>query len=218
MGKEELLRHGRVLLHGVLASERGDRLPPLRWMRHALSFCNDLAGRPLCSEEELARREAERVGRSFGYLRQATFCFRTPEEARNLATLAANAAPDPGRVVLGLSELMLNAVEHGNLATGYAEKTRLIDQERLPDEIARRLAAPEYSARTVHLEIERLADRVRFIVRDQGAGFDWTRYLELSPERAFDTHGRGIAMSRLLSFDELEYRGCGNEVVASIAI
>ena len=164
------------------------------------------------------RREAERVGRSFGYLRQATFCFRTPEEARNLATLAANAAPDPGRVVLGLSELMLNAVEHGNLAIGYAEKTRLIDQERLPDEIARRLAAPEYSARTVHLEIERLADRVRFIVRDQGAGFDWTRYLELSPERAFDTHGRGIAMSRLLSFDELEYRGCGNEVVASIAI
>ena len=61
MGKEELLRHGRVLLHGVLASERGDRLPPLRWMRHALSFCNDLTGRPLCSEEELARREAERA-------------------------------------------------------------------------------------------------------------------------------------------------------------
>jgi glutaredoxin len=61
MGKEDVLRRGRVLLHGVLSSEKGDRLPPLRWTRHALSFVNDLAGRPLCSEEELARREAERT-------------------------------------------------------------------------------------------------------------------------------------------------------------
>jgi glutaredoxin len=60
MGKDDVLRRGRVLLHGVLASEKGDRLPPLRWTRHALSFVNDLAGRPLCSEEELARREAEK--------------------------------------------------------------------------------------------------------------------------------------------------------------
>ena len=56
-----MLRRGRVLLHGVLASEKGDRLPPLRWTRHALSFCNDLAGRPLCSEEELVQRETERA-------------------------------------------------------------------------------------------------------------------------------------------------------------
>ena len=61
MGKEDVLRRGRVLLHGVLSSEKGDRLPPLRWTRHALSFVNDLAGRPLCSADELARREAERV-------------------------------------------------------------------------------------------------------------------------------------------------------------
>ena len=28
----------------------------------------------------------------------------------------------------------------------------------------------------------------------------------MSPDRAFDTHGRGIAISRLISFDRLEYR------------
>lgn len=64
MGKDDLLRQGRVLLHGVLTSEKGDRVPPLRWVRHALSFCNDLAGRPLCSAEELARREAEHAALS----------------------------------------------------------------------------------------------------------------------------------------------------------
>lgn len=60
MGKDDLLRQSRTLLYRVLTSERGDRLPPLRWTRHVLAFCNDLAGRPLCSEEELTRRAAER--------------------------------------------------------------------------------------------------------------------------------------------------------------
>lgn len=59
MGENDVLRRGRVLLHGILASERGDRLPPLRWTRHALAFVNDLAGRPLCSQEELTRRDTE---------------------------------------------------------------------------------------------------------------------------------------------------------------
>jgi len=39
-------------------------------------------------------------------------------------------------------------------------------------------------------------------------------YLEFSPERAFDTHGRGIALARNLSFTRLEYQGSGNEVIA----
>ena len=62
------------------------------------------------------------------------------------------------------------------------------------------------------VEFMRNPGELRFTVRDQGKGFDWQQYLEMSPERAFDTHGRGIAMSKLLSFDRLEYRGCGNEV------
>jgi len=65
-------------------------------------------------------------------------------------------------------------------------------------------------------EIERGKGELTFVIRDQGAGFDWQGYLEMSPERAFDTHGRGIAMSRMISFDNLEYRGRGNEVKAVI--
>jgi hypothetical protein len=44
-------------------------------------------------------------------------------------------------------------------------------------------------------------------------GFDWQKYLEISPERAYDPNGRGIAMARMISFDSVEYRGLGNEVV-----
>lgn len=175
------------------------------------------ATRDYRGHRELAE-EVQRQSRTMSCLTEARFVFRTPEEARNLAALAANAAPQPERVVLGLSELMLNAVEHGNLAIGYQEKTRLIEAGTLHERIHQLLADSELSRRQAELSVQRLADELVFVVRDQGAGFDWQGYLEMSPERAFDTHGRGIAMSRMISFDSLEYCGAGNEVRASIRL
>jgi DNA-binding response OmpR family regulator len=174
------------------------------------------ATRDYRGHKELAD-EVNRQSKTLACLVQARFAFRSPEEARNLAALAANAAPDPGRVVLGLSELMLNAVEHGNLGIGYDEKTRLIDEGRLHERIEQLLQS-EASDKQAELEIERRGDELVFVIRDQGKGFDWQGYLEMSPERAFDTHGRGIAMSRMISFDSLEYRGRGNEVKAVIRL
>ena len=162
--------------------------------------------------------EVKRQGSTLSCLAEARFVFRTPDEARNLATLLANAAPEPGRVVLGLSELMLNAVEHGNLGIGYQQKTQLIENDSLHAEIDRLLATAEYGSRQAELLVSRSAEELTYRVRDQGAGFDWSGFLEMSPERAFDTHGRGIAMSRMISFDRLEYRGCGNEVEAAIRL
>ena len=162
--------------------------------------------------------EVKRQGSTLSCLAEARFVFRTPNEARNLATLLANAAPEPGRVVLGLSELMLNAVEHGNLGIGYQQKTQLIENDYLHVEIDRLLATAEFGGRQAELLVSRSADELTYRVRDQGIGFDWSAYLEMSPERAFDTHGRGIAMSRMISFDRLEYRGCGNEVEAAIRL
>jgi len=146
------------------------------------------------------------------HLERGEFVFRTLDEARRLAMQIAHAAPDPARIVLGLTELMLNAVEHGNLGIGYDEKSRLIAGQNLAAEIERRLADPHFAERRVRVQIERLADVLSFTVIDEGAGFDWQGYLDISPERAFDTHGRGIALSRMISFDALEYRGRGNEV------
>jgi glutaredoxin len=46
----------RVLVHDVLSSEKRDRWKPAKALREVLGTANDLAGRPFCSEEELARR------------------------------------------------------------------------------------------------------------------------------------------------------------------
>ncbi len=164
------------------------------------------------------QEESSAAGRSFDMMSEGRFRFRTLESARDLATVLANACPAPARVVVGLSELFINAVEHGNLGITYEEKSELREHNRWDEEVAKRLGDPRYAGREVEVHFRRDSDCIRVTITDQGEGFDWRKYQEMDPERAFDTHGRGIAMSRMLSFDALEYRGCGNEVVATVAL
>jgi len=175
------------------------------------------AARDYYSRQALAE-EVKRQGNVLSCLAEARFIFRTPQEARDLATLLANTAPDPGRIVLGLSELMLNAIEHGNLDIGYDRKTALIENGSLEQEIERLLNSTEFSNRHAEVRVRRSDGELSFRIRDQGAGFNWQGYLEMSPERAFDTHGRGIAMARMLSFERVEYAAQGNEVEAVIQL
>ena len=156
------------------------------------------------------------ASRTFGLLREGAFGFRDLMSARDVATVLANACPEPQRVVIGLTELLINAVEHGNLGITYEEKSRLRDEDRWESEVEARLSDPAYANREVEVRYRREPGRVRVVIRDQGSGFDWHKYVDIDPSRAFDTHGRGIVMSRMISFDTVEYRGCGNEVEVTV--
>jgi len=149
-------------------------------------------------------------------MNKGKFTFQTLEEARNLAALLANACSDANHVVLGLTELMVNAVEHGNLGISYEEKTKLNVSGDWESEVEKRLELPENSSRRATVEFERNENKIVFNILDQGAGFKWKEYLDLSPDRAFDSHGRGIAMARSISFDQIEFRGNGNEVSVTV--
>lgn len=162
------------------------------------------------------RHEVRRGIRGLSTLRRGTFEFRTITEANELGTLLAYACPDPETQVVGLSELLINAVEHGNLGISYKEKSDLLSSNSWQAEIDRRLSLDEYRNRRVRVEFERHDDEVRITIRDEGSGFDWMSYLEIDPRRAFDTHGRGIAMAKMFSFSRLEYHGNGSEVVACV--
>ncbi len=151
-------------------------------------------------------------------LQSARFRVRTVEEARDVGTLVAGLCPDPSNTVIGLTELIVNAVEHGNLGITYAEKSELNGVDRWLAELARRTALPENAGKFVEVLFERNEQQIRITIKDQGAGFDWRPYLEPDPTRVFDTHGRGITIARRLSFDDLQYRDPGNEVVAFIDV
>ena len=145
-------------------------------------------------------------------LNTGEFSFRTVEEAGVLAAFLALGCPDPGSAVLGLSELLVNSVEHGNLGVTYAEKSELKRRDGWSEEIARRQALPENCDKRVRVSMARSGAQVSIRIVDEGKGFDWRRYMDFDPDRAFDPNGRGIALSRLTSFQTIEYQGSGNTV------
>jgi CheY-like chemotaxis protein len=155
---------------------------------------------------------------SLQFLKQAEFSIRTVDEASQLASFIARACPNAEMVVMGISELLINAVEHGNLGLSYAEKSSLKRDDCWRPEIDRRAALPSNIEKEVKLQFQRDERSITLRVIDQGNGFDWQSFLEIDPERAFDPNGRGIALARLLSFSTLIYEGGGNTAVATISL
>jgi DNA-binding response OmpR family regulator len=176
--------------------------------------------RTAATDSAAARELQKRVRRGLQVLQlldEAHFSYRTIEEARGLAAVLANACPDAEATVIGLTELLVNAVEHGNLGITYDEKSTLLAEGSWAAEIERRLTLPENLRKRVDVRFHRADAELSFTICDCGNGFEWTRYLDIDPRRAFDRHGRGILMARHVSFSSVEYRGCGNEVVATVS-
>lgn len=149
----------------------------------------------------------------FGQLIEGKFRFKRNDEAEFIAVAIANASAAPQKTMV-ISEILLNAVEHGNLGITYDEKTDLISKNILQQEVARRLALPEYAKKYVELTIKRNNGGLIVEVEDQGAGFDFTKYLQMDESRVFDNHGRGIALCG--EYLDLKYLGRGNRVVVTI--
>ena len=141
---------------------------------------------------------------------------RSLKEARNLAALLAKICHDPEKRGLGFMEILFNAIEHGNLGITYDEKSELLTKGLWEKEIDRRLTLPENREKVVEVHIERHKVGVSFLIKDQGNGFNFQKYLAFDPDRITHTHGRGIAIANNISFDRMEYLGCGNEVLISI--
>ena len=149
-------------------------------------------------------------------IRNATFEFTTIDHARNLASLLSNAFPEPSIVIMGLTELMVNAVEHGNLGITYDEKSALNESGTWNEEISRRLTLDENSNKTVSVDFSSSSTTIEITISDQGSGFDWQSYMDFDPNRIMDNHGRGIAVANKLSFSNVSYRGKGNIVCAQL--
>lgn len=110
-----------------------------------------------------------------------------------------------------LHEMILNAIEHGNLEISYDEKSKLMES---PDgwcrEIETRAKDPAYRDRRVTIEAMQTAEAVIYKISDEGVGFDHSGIPDPS-ELTCVPHGRGILITRV-HMDELTYNEAGNEV------
>ena len=162
------------------------------------------------------RSEITKITQSFATAKHAEFEYKTLEEARGLSSLLASLCAEPDEAVVGLFELMVNAVEHGNLAITYDEKTQLLNEGRLIDEVQQRLTDDAYRDKVVALTLDVRAAEIDVTIRDMGAGFDFEQYLSFSLERMLDNHGRGILMANQAGFKKLDYSDGGRQVSCCI--
>jgi len=145
-------------------------------------------------------------------LLEGIFQIKDLEDVKFMAVFLSNFYQKPEDAVFGISELLLNAVEHGNLAITYDEKTQFVKNKTWEIEVKKRLLDPAYADKKVNILFKKNHDNIILEITDQGNGFKWDDYLDVSAERGMDSHGRGIALSRLISFDSIEYSKAGNVV------
>jgi CheY-like chemotaxis protein len=160
-------------------------------------------------------QENARTAAALSRLSSCCFSFRTLEDVTNISGCLANLFPKPDEAILGIRELMLNAVEHGNLGISYDEKTSLNNEGNWEQEIQRRLELEQNVEKFAVAAIEKGHDEIVLTIKDQGPGFEWEKFMQMDLARALDNHGRGIAMSGLFSFDDLRYVAPGNKVVCT---
>jgi anti-sigma regulatory factor (Ser/Thr protein kinase) len=117
-------------------------------------------------------------------------------------------------IELGLSELLLNAIEHGSFNISGDEKEEALKNNTLVDLYNNRKENELYKNKKVHIEFNRTQSYCEWIITDEGEGFDYTYMPSPFTDRLVtNLHGRGVFISKL-QFDSIEYIGKGNCVKA----
>ena len=127
-----------------------------------------------------------------------------------LARLNLCDATSQTRVWVALEEALLNAMLHGNLE--LSSDLRQDGDEPffcLGDE--RRRQAP-YASRQVFLDVSLTPGQARFVIRDEGPGFDPSKLPDpTDPENLFRVGGRGLLLIRTF-MNEVTFNELGNEI------
>lgn len=150
-------------------------------------------------------------------LRRLELVCRTREQADDIADVVSELLPDPIAARFGLIELLLNAIEHGNLEIGGALKCQLLRERRFEDELAARLTRPPYRDRAVQVSVNIRYPVVDIEIRDDGPGFAWRSALSSELDASERPSGRGIAIVSRTCFRNLRYKDPGNIAVVSVA-
>lgn len=138
--------------------------------------------------------------------------FKTLAEATTLAAELAAYTPNRSMAMMGLSEMFLNAIEHGNLGIEFSTKSMFASEKQWFEEINKRLLDSANINKYVTVTTEITPHAIKFTVTDQGHGFDFEKYQDIKNVPLTDTNGRGILISKEAAFDKLIYTAPGNTV------
>jgi anti-sigma regulatory factor (Ser/Thr protein kinase) len=128
--------------------------------------------------------------------------------------------PEDGRfnLQMALTELVVNGIEHGNCKINFEEKTEfLMKGGGMHELVAEKNKDPDVARKKVTVNWEISEDLCRFVIEDEGDGFDVTAYRQKLKKNSQDSlHGRGIIMANMVA-DKITYNLKGNRVTLQIS-
>jgi response regulator RpfG family c-di-GMP phosphodiesterase len=140
-----------------------------------------------------------------------------------LIKTTASTLPETQRLHLrgSLQELLINAVEHGNLEIFYQEKQKALAEDGYEKLLGQRLAQSRLKGRqvTIHVLYDKGSKSLAYRITDEGKGFKWRTILNRSQDvcNSEDANGRGIFLARSF-FPSLAYNDRGNEVTITVSL
>jgi len=115
---------------------------------------------------------------------------------------------------LALREIIINAIEHGNLNITFEEKTAALLEDNYFNLLGSRRLDPRYKDRRVIIRYSINSEQAEYTIIDEGKGFDHSKFIIDAGSKANEenlAHGRGIAMV-IEIFDKFHYNERGNQV------
>lgn len=143
--------------------------------------------------------------------------FAADEIVNRITQNLAKYIHDGGIVMIrvALREIIINAIEHGNLEITFDEKSRAMMEDSYFGLINGRQQMDQYRNRRVSIEYIITPERAIFKISDQGKGFNHKKVTAEQNSSNGDNmlyHGRGINLARSI-FDEVRYNTRGNQVL-----
>src|SRR6266478_2751050 len=121
-----------------------------------------------------------------------------------------------GKLLIALHEAISNAIIHGNLELSSDLKER--GDSAFAEALAQRAADPALASRKVDIVVEFDGDVYRWVITDQGRGFDVEKVLKRcmsdDPEVLLSS-GRGILMMKSF-LDDVRFEMGGRRVILSL--
>lgn len=117
---------------------------------------------------------------------------------------------------IAIREILINAIEHGNLNISFDEKTRALEDNAFIDLVHRLQKDPRLSARKVTIDYSLDDEKVVYRVSDEGEGFDYSEIFDRDPmneNKKMLAHGRGLVIAKN-EFDSIQFNENGNVVTA----
>jgi hypothetical protein len=121
---------------------------------------------------------------------------------------------------VALQEAILNALYHGNLELSQDDLLRARDQLLVKDQmefILERQRSLPFMLRLIHISAYLSRAEAKFVVRDEGPGFDYVVCTPLVIEDGEPTRPKGRGLQRMFCFmDDVRFNEAGNQVTLSL--